>query len=110
MEATGGTVNELSMAGWLAADLFVTGLEQAGPEFSRQKVVDAINAMEEWDANGLNPGFDWTVIHDAEMPRQCVTMLQIVDGAYEPSFAEPGKPFLCFEAGADELPEPEIRS
>jgi ABC-type branched-subunit amino acid transport system substrate-binding protein len=110
MEATGGPVNELSMAGWLSADLFVTGLGLAGPEFSREKVIDALNGYSEWDANGLNPGFDWTIAHDQEQPESCFAQLQITEGAFETIFGEPGKPFLCFPDDAEELVEPEPRS
>jgi branched-chain amino acid transport system substrate-binding protein len=36
---------ENSLAGWINADLFYQGLKGAGPEFTREKVVDAINKM-----------------------------------------------------------------
>ena len=41
------------MNGWLNADLFVDGLKAAGPDFSRQKLIDAINKMTDYKANGL---------------------------------------------------------
>jgi len=41
--------------GWLAADLFLHGLELAGCDASSQEVVDALRADNTWDANGLYP-------------------------------------------------------
>jgi ABC-type branched-subunit amino acid transport system substrate-binding protein len=105
MEATGGSVNELSMAGWTAADLFVEGLKAAGPEFTQQGLIDAINGMTDWDANGLNPGFDWTRVHEQEMPDDCFALLRIEDGAFVQAFGEPGRPFMCQDGEADELPD-----
>lgn len=111
MEETGGPINEISMAGWLAADLFVQGLEGAGPEFTRQKVIDAANALTDWDADGLLAGYDWSIVHDQQDPEGCASFLQITDGQFENVFAEPGKPFVCLPPTLEELPEtPEIRS
>jgi branched-chain amino acid transport system substrate-binding protein len=110
METTGGPVNEISVAGWMAADLFVTGLREAGPEFSRQKVIDGINALTHWDAEGLNTGYDWTIAHTSEQPDGCFAMLTIESGAFVPSFGAPGQPFACIPPTVDEVPdEPELR-
>jgi hypothetical protein len=113
MEETGGTINEISMAGWTTADLFVEGLKRAGPEFSREKVVEALNTMTDWDAHGLNPGFDWTTAHTEEMEQSCFAVVRIEDGAFVEAFGEPGKPFTCMDNDAEALPtgdEVETRS
>jgi len=110
MDKTGGDVNEISMAGWLSADLFVSGLREAGPDFSQQKVVDAINQMTDWTANGLSPGVDWTISHDQNGPDACFAELKITPDGFEPAFGQDGKPFVCLKNGTDELPEPEYRS
>jgi ABC-type branched-subunit amino acid transport system substrate-binding protein len=110
MEKTGGNVNEISMAGWLSADLFVTGLTAAGPEFTQQSVVDAINAMTDWDANGLTPGVDWTIGHDQDQPLDCFAVMKLTADGYERAFGEDGKPFTCLDESAEEIPEPEFRS
>ena len=47
MDKAGVKPSENSLVGWLNADLFVAGLRGAGPDFSRQKVIDAINKMTE---------------------------------------------------------------
>ena len=66
IKKTGGARNEHSLDGWLNADLFVTGLKAAGPDFTRQKVVDAINKMTDYKANGMLPGVDWTIAHEED--------------------------------------------
>ncbi|MDQ6852449.1 MAG: ABC transporter substrate-binding protein [Actinomycetota bacterium] len=44
--------NENALAGWINADLFYQGLKAAGVEFTRQKIVDAINNMTNYTAAG----------------------------------------------------------
>jgi hypothetical protein len=41
----------------------VAGLKAAGPNFDRQKVIDAINSMKAWDADGMIAPVDWTTRH-----------------------------------------------
>ena len=39
----------------------------------------------------------------------CSALSLIQDGEFVPQFGEPGKPFICFETGAAEVPEePEV--
>lgn len=97
IEKVGGERSELSMVGWLNADLFVRGLKAAGPEFTRQKVIDAINSMDYWTADGLIPGIDWTYSHEREPEVGCYAISKIEDGKFVPQFGEPGKPFMCFD-------------
>jgi branched-chain amino acid transport system substrate-binding protein len=100
-----GTVGELSLSGWIAADMFVTGLRAAGPEFSQQGVIDGLNQLTDYDALGLIPGLDWTVEHHDNPQRFCEAYSQIVDGEFVPVFGEPGQPFVCFDRDATEVPE-----
>jgi branched-chain amino acid transport system substrate-binding protein len=104
MKKGGFEQNENAMAGWINADLFYQGLKAAGPEFTRQKVVDAINQMTNYTANGLLPGIDWRTAHTQEAPNSCVVLSKIQNGKFVPSFGEPGKPFACFETEAAKLP------
>ena len=50
MKRGGFEQNEHSVAGWINADLFYQGLKAAGPQFTRQSVIDAINAMTDYKA------------------------------------------------------------
>ncbi len=107
MERTGTTKSENSLNGWLNAALFVQGLRDAGPKFNRQKVIDAINEMTNWDADGLLCGVDWTVSHNQPSEEVCSAISKVTDGSFEPAFAEPGKPFLLWKRDAP-LKDPEI--
>lgn len=105
MDRTGGEPNENSLNGWLDAALFVEGLRQAGPEFSRQSVIDAINEMTDWDADGLLPGVDWTIAHTQDPATTCEA-LSLVDGEeFVPSFGEPGRPFVCLDDSVTGIPD-----
>ncbi len=107
IKRTGGDKNENSLTGWLNADLFVTGLKAAGPDFTQQKVVDAINAMTDYDAGGLLPGVDWTIAHEDDP--DCYAVTKIVDGKLKPVFGKPGKPFICFPEDLARIPKkPEL--
>lgn len=105
IDETGGTVGELSLAGWLSAAQFVTGLRAAGPDFTQQKVVDGLNSVTDFTGDGILPGTDWTVAHEADGPQLCYALSQITGGEFVPQFTEEGKPFICFENGADQLPD-----
>ncbi len=103
MKKTGGNITENAIVGWINADLFVTGLKAAGPDFTQQKVVDAINAMTDYTANGFVPPVDWTTAHEND--QDCYSFLKIVDGKFKPVFGKKGKPFLCFGDDLDTVPK-----
>jgi branched-chain amino acid transport system substrate-binding protein len=97
MKKDGFVQNENSMSGWINADQFVTGLKEAGPDFTRQKVVDAINAEKDYTANGLLSPIDWSIQHQADPPEGCNVLSKVDNGKFVPSFGQPGKPFICFQ-------------
>jgi branched-chain amino acid transport system substrate-binding protein len=102
MGKIGKQKKELALIGWIDADMFVTGLRAAGPNFTQQKVIDALNQLRDYDAQGILPGLDWTVQHkDPSIPanrtkEDCAALSKIVNKKFEPAYTEPGKPFLCF--------------
>jgi branched-chain amino acid transport system substrate-binding protein len=104
MERTDTPANENTMNGWLNAALFVEGLRQAGEDFSQQKVIDAINAMTDWDADGLLAGVDWTTAHTQQPKKLCAAFSQVDGDEFVPVFGEPGKPFVCVDPASD-VPE-----
>ena len=93
---TGAKQTELAVYGWVAADQFVQGLKAAGPDFTRQKVIDALNTMKAYDASGLIPPIDWTVQHDNQVDTACQALTKIENGRFVPVFGSAGKPFICF--------------
>jgi hypothetical protein len=97
MKKNGYAQNENSMSGWINADQFVSGLKAAGPDFTRQKVVDAINAEKDYNAQGLLAPLDWSVQHVADPPEGCNVLSKVENGKFVPSFGQPGKPFACFQ-------------
>jgi hypothetical protein len=108
IKRTGGEKTENSIIGWINADLFVEGLKAAGPDFTREKVIDAINQITDYDAKGFLAGVDWTVAH--EEPQQCFAMVKVVDGKFQSVFGAPGKPFQCYPTTLKKIPaKPETR-
>jgi ABC-type branched-subunit amino acid transport system substrate-binding protein len=107
IDRVGGERGESSLYGWLNADLFYRGLVAAGPEFTRQSVIDAINTMTDWDADGIVPGVDWTTAHETPNDRGCYALSRIENGRFVPQFGEPGKPFVCFDFEEPLPDEPE---
>lgn len=104
MKIIGKTPNEQALAGWVGADLMVAGILAAGPEFTRDSLIEAINKMENFTAHGAVPGTDWTVQHSASGDVNCVAYVLVEDGKYVPKFGEEGKPFSCF-VGPKGVPE-----
>jgi hypothetical protein len=112
MEDTETDVNELSLAGWISADLFVTGLRavaDSGDDLSRQSLVDAVNAMDDYDAGGILPGTDWTIAHDQLEDEPCLAFLKIEGGEFVPTIGQPGKPFVCLNSENPDFDAPTIR-
>ena len=113
MDETGAELSELAMVGWINADLAFQGLLAAGPEFDRESVVAATNAMTDYDAGGLINPIDWTrqhVIADLDDPstnyeQECAALVRIVDGAFE-TIAPPEEPWLCWPNDSREWSEP----
>jgi ABC-type branched-subunit amino acid transport system substrate-binding protein len=109
MKQSGGTVNENSLMGWINADEFVTGLKAAGPNFTRQKVIDATNAITNYTAEGLVPAINWTTAHEHQL--ECYAALKVEGGKFKPVFGEKGKPFRCFPYDAAKMPaNPKVSS
>ena len=107
MKKQGDEPSELAMVGWINATQAVDGLLAAGPNFDRQKVTDATNAMTDFDAGGLLMPVDWTVGHvpytnatrstnDAD---ECTVLVKVVDGAFE-TVGPVAEPWLCW-SGSD---------
>jgi hypothetical protein len=102
--------NDYAVQGWLGADLAVTGLLAAGPQFDRASVVDATNALTGYDAGGLLPPMDWATGHQApghdDQPfRFCLALVRVSNGAIE-MLSDPVEPWFCFDGPLDEYTEP----
>jgi len=108
MKKTGGRQTENAIFGWINAAQFVQGLKDAGEDFTRQKVIDAVNAETDFTADGLLPPVNWTTAHEND--QDCMALLKIVNGKFKPVFGKPGKPFLCFADDLTKVPKkPEVK-
>jgi len=104
-------VNELSTEGWIAANEFVTGLKYAGPNFSQQKLIDSLNQVTDFRANGMIVPIDWTRQHEdprgaggrvkpgASGKYDCGSTVTVHDGKFVPLKTPPGKPWICLTGG-----------
>jgi branched-chain amino acid transport system substrate-binding protein len=98
MEERGQTPNEHSLTGWINATLLVEGIKAAGQSFTREKVVNAINKMTEFTADGILAPIDWTKGHGPSTDvTVCTSYIHVEKGEFVPVFGQPGKPFVCFE-------------
>jgi hypothetical protein len=104
MANTDGHVHKISLAGWIVADLFVEGLKVIGKNPTRSKLIKAINKFDNFTANGITSGIDWTVAHsDNSEGLSCRAFLKIENGQFVQEFSEPGKPFVCLDGNAKSL-------
>ncbi len=99
----GKPVGEVTAAGWVLADEFVTGLKMAGPSFSQQKVIDALNTLTSYTDNGFIQPIDWTKQHqnplghpEFQSKLDCGNFVKVTAGKFVPVYAEPDKPWVCF--------------
>jgi hypothetical protein len=99
----GGQQSEVTIYGWINAMLAVEGLKQAGPDFSREKVIDGTNALTGWTAEGFTLPLDWTTGHEAPTPDdasnaneyECYNIMQIKGGEFVMA-GDKAKPFTCW--------------
>ena len=108
--ANGGPVAEQTLVGWINADLFVTGLLEAGSEFNRQSIIDSLNQIT-YDAGGLINPVDWSRQHTAVEPfvydhayeLHCTSSVRIEGGGFvgfQPA------PWMCWPGDTEEWSEP----
>ena len=116
MEETGSEITEPAMVGWINADLAYQGLQAAGEDFDRQKVIDATNQLTEFTASGLIPPIDWSRQHTAptEDDREahgakyeCVALVHVTDGEFE-LVGDGEKPWYCWDGFERDWSEPEM--
>ena len=104
---------EITVIGWIAAYQFVLGLKLAGPEFTQQKVIDALNTQTDVTVNGLVPKIDWKtnghidpVKHpESRDPIACANFLVIKNGVFTPTFATADKPYVCLDNRQATVPD-----
>jgi len=113
MDQTGADLSELAMTGWINADLAFQGLLAAGPEFSREAVLDATNSFTEYSAGGLINPIDWTRQHNPpteddatnDYRLECISPVKVQDNAFV-GVSEPDAPWLCWDNSSTDWADP----
>jgi ABC-type branched-subunit amino acid transport system substrate-binding protein len=114
MAKEGKPETEHSMMGWINADIAYQGLLGAGPDFDRQKVIDATNRLTAFTAGGLVPPIDWSRQHvppteddlATNGPKyDCVALVTVKDGAFQ-VVGDATKPWACWSGANRDWAEP----
>jgi branched-chain amino acid transport system substrate-binding protein len=88
--------SEASIAGWVNADLFVTGLRMIGRNVSRTRLISAINSLAAYTSNGIVAPIDWRYEHRTVGPIDCNVYVRAVRGSFVPIFGSAKTVFTCF--------------
>jgi ABC-type branched-subunit amino acid transport system substrate-binding protein len=104
MDKAGYDKNENSINGWISAAMFYEGLKGAGENFTRAKVVGALNKLTAQTIGGLIPPRNWTKEHEITHDIVCTAYVKVDDGKFVPTFTQPGKPFMCLPDQPTTLP------
>jgi len=96
MKQQGVTPDEYTTYGWINGAQLVEGLKGAGPNFTRAKVIAALNKLTNDTGGGLLSGIDWTNEHTTAHPGGCAAFVKVVGKKFVPTLVPKGKVFLCF--------------
>jgi ABC-type branched-subunit amino acid transport system substrate-binding protein len=107
-------VSELTAYGWINADQFYKGLVAAGPHFSQAAVVNALNGMTDFTADGFVPPINWTTGHidpekhpEALSKLDCSNAVIVKSGKFVPYLNTPDKQWVCFNRSDPTLNNPQ---
>jgi Periplasmic binding protein len=115
MDRQGDEPTELAMVGWINASLAFEGLLAAGPEFDREAVTAATNAMTTFDAGGILEPVNWSEAHspytqetrDQDSGGECTSLVKVEGGEFT-TVAPPDTPWLCWSQTDLAWSEPEF--
>jgi hypothetical protein len=88
---------EASLAGWVDADMFVTGLRHVGRDLTRTRLIDALNSLTAFTADGIVAPIDWRYEHRSVGPVDCNVYVRALGGRFVPLFGSARTVFTCFE-------------
>lgn len=105
IDKQGAEPSELAMVGWINASMAYDALLAAGPEFDRQRAIDALNEETADSAGGLLIPVDWTVAHTPykksdpqPSDTECQAFVKVTGNRFE-MFGDPKKPWKCWAEG-----------
>jgi hypothetical protein len=87
---------EASLAGWVDADMFVTGLRLVGRDLTRKRLVRALNSLTGFTADGIVAPIDWRYEHRSVGPVDCNVYVRAIRGRFVPLFGSARTVFTCF--------------
>ena len=88
---------EASLAGWVDADMFVTGLRLAGRDLTRTRLIADLNQLTSYTADGIVSPIDWRLEHNRNGLVDCNVYVRAIGGHYVPLFGSSRTAFTCFE-------------
>jgi ABC-type branched-subunit amino acid transport system substrate-binding protein len=89
--------DEVAIQGWQSAALLVAGLKAAGKNPTQIGVINAINKLTDFTANGLTTPVNWTTSHDYPVtPNNCSAYIQVKGDKYVTVLAKKPQVFVCF--------------
>ena len=89
-------VSSAALAGWVSADLFTKGLRAVGADVTRTRLVDAINRLTAYNADGAMPPVDWTIAHLKVDGSSCTAFVQVHGARFVPVLGTADSVYLCF--------------
>jgi len=104
MDKQGSEPSELAMVGWINATMAFDGLLAAGPNFDRDKVAAATNALTAFTAGGLIEPINWTEAHTpftqktrgSHTDQECTALVRIEKGKFV-TVGPKDRPWLCWD-------------
>lgn len=93
-------VGQVSLAGWISAAMFVKGLDLAGRDLTRHKLVAAVNSLTHFNAGGIETPVNWHDDHTGGGPVNCSAYIRAQQGRFIPVFQ---RPFVCLSNRAANL-------
>jgi branched-chain amino acid transport system substrate-binding protein len=94
------TVGDVTLAGWISADMFVKGLRMLGNNPTRSGLINAVNSMTDYTANNILVGIDWRYQHHSNGPYGCSAFVQVQGDKFVPVFGHGRNPFICWQSQA----------
>lgn len=87
---------EASLAGWVDADMFVSGLRRVGRDLTRDRLIAALNDMTGFTADGIVAPIDWRLQHHENGPIDCNVFVRADNGHFVALFGSKRTVFTCF--------------
>jgi hypothetical protein len=75
-------LNRYSLYGYVFGKLVVEGLRRAGPALDREKFVDAMESIRDWDSGGILPNVSFS--RDDHHAQTAGFICELVNGKFEP--------------------------